>query len=172
MQKGRSAAKCLEEAQSLFTKLNRLTIFYAFILFNFNCPLAWHFCNEKNSRKLEKIQERALRFVYDDFNPTYVNLLAKANIPSLHIRRLKTMAIETFKILNNMSPSVLSDLIYLRENSTYNFRYNNILQVPQVRTSNFGKKSFRYAAAVLWNSFPDEFRRANNFGQFKSLLVN
>ena len=82
------------------------------------------------------------------------------------------MTIETFKILNDMSPPVLSDLINLSENSTYNFRYKNILQVPQVRTSNFSKKSLRYAAAVLWNSFPDEFRRANNFGQFKSLNAN
>ena len=103
---------------------------------------------------------------------TLTYLLAKANIPSLHIRILKTVAIETFKILNHMSPPVLSDLINLRENSTYNFRYNNILQVPQVRTSHFGKKSFRYAAAVLWDSFPDEFRRVNNFGQLKSLIAN
>ena len=116
MQKGRSAPKCLEEAQSFLTNLNRLSIFYTFILSNFiYCPLAWHFCTEKNLRKLEKIQERALRFVYDDFNSTYVDLLAKANVPSLHIRRLKTMAIETFKILNKMWPPVLSDLINLRE---------------------------------------------------------
>ena len=40
------------------------------------------------------------------------------------------MAIETFKIINNMSSPVLSDLINHRENSTYNFRYNNILLVP------------------------------------------
>ena len=87
------------------------------------------FCNKKNSRKIGKIQERSLRFVYDDFNSTDVDLLAKANIQSLHIRRLKTMTNETFKILNNMSPPVLSDLISLRQNSTYNFRYNNILQI-------------------------------------------
>jgi N12 class adenine-specific DNA methylase len=29
--------------------------------------LAWHFCTDKNSKKLEKVQERALRFVYDDY---------------------------------------------------------------------------------------------------------
>ena len=34
-------------------------------------------------------------------------------------------------------------------NSTYSFRYKTGLQVPRVRTSNFGKKSFRYAVAVL-----------------------
>ena len=43
------------------------------------------------------------------------------------------MEIEIFKFLNNMSSPVLSDLINLRENSTCNFRYNNILPVPQVR---------------------------------------
>ena len=126
----------LKRFSPFLSKLNRLTILYTFILSNFNySPLAWHFCNENISRKLDKIQERALRFVYDDFNSTYVDLLAKANVPSLHIRITITMPIETFKILNNMSPPVLSDLINLRENSTYNFRYNTIyryLKLEQV----------------------------------------
>ena len=81
------------------------TIFHTFILSNFNyCPLAWHFCSESNSKTLEKIQERALRFVYDDFKSTYRELLNKANIPFLHIKRKTKMAVETFRILNNMSP--------------------------------------------------------------------
>ena len=75
------------------------------------------FCSENNSRKLEKIQERALRFVYRDFVSTYDELLLKANIPSLHIRRLKTMSIETLKILNEMAPPVLTNLVRLRDNS-------------------------------------------------------
>ena len=163
----------LKRLSPFLSKLSRLAIFYTFILSNFNyCPLAWHFCSENNSRKLEKIQELALRFVYSDFVSTYDELLLKANIPSLHIRRLKTMSIEAFKILNEMAPPVLSNLVRLRDNSRYNFRYDNILQVPQVRTTKYGKNSFRYAAAVLWNSFPDEFRQVNNFSQFKSLLAN
>jgi hypothetical protein len=57
----------LQRLGSYLTKFNKLTIFHTFILSNFNfCPLAWHFCTEKNSKKLEKIQVRALRFVYDD----------------------------------------------------------------------------------------------------------
>ena len=82
------------------------------------------------------------------------------------------MTNETFKILNNMSPPVLSDLISLRQNSTYNFRYNKFLQVLKFEQVILVRNSFRYAAAVLWNSFPDEFRRVNNFGQFKSLIAN
>ena len=85
-------------------------------------------------------------------------------------RRLRTMAIETFKILNKMSPPVLSDLVKLKDGTSYDFRYNNILQVPQVRTTKYGKNSFKYAAAVLWNSFLDYFRKVSNFNQFKSLI--
>ena len=44
------------------------------------------------------------------------------------------MAIEVFKILNEMCPPVLANLVQKRSRS-YNFRYSNILQVPTVSTS-------------------------------------
>ena len=64
--------KVLKKLSPYLSKLNKLTIFHTFTLPNFNyCPLAWHFRTEKNSKKLEKIQERALHFVYD-FNSSYM----------------------------------------------------------------------------------------------------
>ena len=60
--------------------------------------------------------------MYEDFDSSDEELLDKAKIPTLHVRRLRTMALETFKILNNMSPPVLSNLVRLRENTVYNFR--------------------------------------------------
>ena len=46
---------------------------------NFNyCPLTWHFCGEKNTKKIEKIQERALRFIYRDYDSSYESLLLKS----------------------------------------------------------------------------------------------
>jgi hypothetical protein len=130
-------------------KLHRLTIFHSFILSNFNfCPLSWHFCTETNTKKIEKIQERALRFVYEDYNCTYQELLDRTKIPSLQVRRIRTMALETFKIINGIAPPCLHSLVKFKENK-YNFRYTNVLQIPSVRTTQYGKKSYRYAAAVL-----------------------
>jgi hypothetical protein len=55
---------------------------------NFNfCPLSWHFCSETNTKEIEKIQERALRFVYQDYEASYENLLIKAKMPTQYIRR-------------------------------------------------------------------------------------
>ena len=87
---------------------------------------------------METVQERALRFAYEDFSSSYEDLLQKTGLPSLHIRRMRTMAMEVFKILNEMCPPVLVNLVEKRS-SSYNFRYSNILQVPTVHTSTFGK---------------------------------
>ena len=151
-------------------RLSKLTIFHTFILSNFNfCPLAWHFCTDKNSKKLEKVQERALRFVYDDYTSSYINLLEKALVLSLQIRRIRTMALETYKIVNKLAPVCLHDLVNVK-NSKYAFRYSNVLDVPQVRTTRYGKKSFMFAAATLWNDLPNHFRTKNSFNHFKSLI--
>ena len=37
----------------------------SFVFSNSNyCPLVWHFSSEKSMKKIEKIHERALRFLY------------------------------------------------------------------------------------------------------------
>jgi hypothetical protein len=110
----------LKRLSSYLNRLNKLTIFHTFILSNINfCPLAWHFCTDKNSKKLEKVQERA--------------------------------------------PVCLHDLFHMK-NSKYSFRYNNILEIkPQIKSTRYDKKSFRFAAPTLWNSLPDHFRTENSF---------
>ena len=63
--KGFKTIKCtknvLKRIGKHLAKLGRLTIYFSFIMSNFNyCPIVWHFCGETNTRKIEKIQERAL----------------------------------------------------------------------------------------------------------------
>ena len=79
------------------------------------------------------------------------------------------MALETFKIINQHTPVCLQNLVNVKR-SKYSFRYNNIVDIPQVKTTTYGKKSFRYAAAAMWNSLPDHFMTESSFSQFKSLI--
>jgi hypothetical protein len=46
------------------------------------CPVKWHFCSEKNIKKMEKIQKRALRFIYNDNVLNYEELLEKSKMPA------------------------------------------------------------------------------------------
>ena len=42
------------------------------------CSTVWNFCRASDSRKLEMVQERALRAIYCDSNSTYPDLLQRA----------------------------------------------------------------------------------------------
>ena len=112
--------------------------------------------NYKKDRKGSR--ERALHFVYFDYTSSYNKLLVKVKLSSLHVRRTRLMAIETFKIINGIAPP---DNILQKRDSRYNFRYSNILQLPQVHTTSYGKNSFSYAAPILWNSLPEHLRTCN-----------
>ena len=80
----------LKRIGKYLNRLGRITIYYSFILSNFNsCPVTWHFCSENNTKKNERIQERALRFIYEDYENTDENLLKKSKLPSLEKSKIK-----------------------------------------------------------------------------------
>ena len=60
------------------------------------------------TQQMEKIQVRALRFIDEDYNRLHENLLEKSKLPSLKIRKLKTIAVETFKMIHKNSPKLFS----------------------------------------------------------------
>ena len=169
----KKAARQLNVLKRIGNHLNRLgklTIYHSFIMSNFSyCPLTWHFCSEQNTRKIEKIQERALRFIYDDSVSPYDDLLERSKLPTLKTRRMRTIALETFKIIHKKSPTFLQDLVVIKNNS-YNFRYSNTADIPRPRTTRYGKNSFRYEAARLWNTLPNEARTMTSFEQFKNYI--
>ena len=48
----------------ILTLQGKVGIFKSFVSSNFNYyPLIWHFCSQCNTNKLEKVQERTLRFL-------------------------------------------------------------------------------------------------------------
>ena len=114
---------------------------------NFNhCPIVWHFCDQSSVNKMEKIQERAFRFICDDFESPLQDLLQKNGISPLHVSRMKLMAREVFKIVNNLVPSYSQALISLKP-STYDFRQEKQAQLPHVNSTRYGLRSFQYEAA-------------------------
>ena len=94
----------------------RIAVFRAFILSNFQyCPDIWHHCSVSNTKKLEKIQERALWYVTNDYKSNYRSLLCQTSLPSLEEGQRQQIAIQTFKIVNNLSLPYLQDLITPRK---------------------------------------------------------
>ena len=79
------------------------------------------------------------------------------------------MATEVFKIVNDMSPEYIKDLITI-QNSSYNFRTENQASIPQVKSTKYRLRSFRYEAARIWNCLSNDLRKAESFPQLRRLL--
>ena len=160
----------LKRLGRFLTKQGKLVIYNSFIASNFSyCPRAWHFCSVSSTNKLEKVQEGALRFVNNDYSSSISDLLKSTNTQPLHVRRLKQMACEVFKIVNKLSPEYINDLVKIKP-STYNFRAEKQAEIPSVNTTRYGLRSFRSEAARVWNSLPYELRVAESYLQFRRLI--
>ncbi len=156
--------------KGVFGFKQREAIHNTFILSNFNyCPIVWHFCSKSSTTKMEKIQERALRFLYNDKVSSYDCLLEKCKGSTLHLRRIKTIALEVFKSLNDLNPPFMKEMFDMKQ-VPYNLRDNNLLTQPKFRKISYGKNSFRYYGSHIWNLLPIEIKNSTTIDHFKDMI--
>ena len=128
-------------ALSRLQKVKKEAIINSFIFLNFNyCPLVWHFSSCESVRKIEKIQKRCLRITLNDYESDYETLLRNSNKLRMEIQRLRTLAVEIFKTLNEINPPYMKNIFTPKENSK--LRQSDII-VKRINTSRFGTQSLR-----------------------------
>ena len=148
----------------------KLRIFKAFILPQFTyCHIVWHHCRSSDERKLERLQERALRAIYRDRTSTYEALLEKARLPTLCNRRLQDMAIFMYKVKTNLVPSYISDL-FSCDMSRYNLRNTEDFSLPRCNTVTYGRHSLRYMymGPYIWSKLHKSIQMADSLTKHRS----
>ena len=170
--KASKSLNVLKRFSNILTVGNKKRIFHTFIASQFNyCPIIWHFCSKRKINMMERIQERALRFVFDDRQSTYNELLARIKKDSMCTQRLKCLLIFVYKCVNNLGPSFLNSLFFVKS-SHYDIRNKILLVQPKMNTVTFGINSIVYHGSKLWNSLPVYIKMAPSLRKFKQLLKN
>jgi len=164
--------KVLLRFKNLLGKNERELLFNTFILSCFNfCPVVWNFCGKSSLKLIEKIQERALGFVVNDYKSTYDELLTMTGRCTMHVARLRIFAIEVFKCVNKINPKFLNDVI-IRKEMTIELRDPQILYVPKFSKVKYGKRTFSYFGPHIWNQLPSSFKRDDvDMVVFKKLIL-
>ena len=99
---------------------------------------------------LEKINERALRFLTRDKSTTYETLLKQLNLLSPLNQRIVKMATGVYKAIHGYKvPRGIGELLQERS-INYNLRGKHILELPKMNTTTYGLKSWRYTAAKIF----------------------
>ena len=121
----------------------------------------------RSTNKIESIQKRVLRLLFNNYASTYDSLLAKAIKPSIEIKRYRTLALEIFKTLNDLNPTYMQDLFYLRSSSA---RRPNDIAVVRTNTNTYGTKSLRSLGPQIWNSLPEHIKTETSLAHFRSMI--
>ena len=142
----------------------------SFIISNFNyCPLVWYFSMAKQLQKIEKIQERVLRFLHDGYVPDYLTLLKASGSVAMEVRRMRYLGVEIYKTLNDLNPGYMEDIFQVQQ-SAYSTRRPYNMKVPRVSQTTFGSRSILYEGAKIWNHLPNSLKSAETVEIFTNLM--
>ena len=87
----------------------------------------------------------------------------------MEVRRLRTMALEIFKSLNDLNPSFMKNLFNKRNNVN---RRKHDLMIHIRNSVTFGSYSLRYLGPHIWNTLPENIKKITSFEKFKEFISN
>ena len=103
------------------------------------CDIVQHFYKSSDKKKMERIQEQALRAVFRSKSETYSELLTRAGLLSLYQQSLQNIAIFMYKVKNGLMPSYIT-AVFNTTPKRYNLR-NADFNIPRFRIVHHGKHS-------------------------------
>ena len=161
----------LTRIASYINPKQRRLIMKAFITSQFGyCPLVWMFHSRRINNRINRLHQRSLRLTYTDYNSSFKDLLAKGKSVSIHERNLQVFATLLYKVINNLSPEIVSEIFYADNQPHYNLRRSYNFQSKNVRTIRYGTESLTYLANKIWSQIPNDLKEAPTLEVFKAKI--
>ena len=121
------------------------------------------------NHKINRLHERALRIVYNNYASSFQDLLNKDNLFTIHHQNTQFLATKIYKTLKNLPGGIFKGLFTLRTDG-YSLRSEQELIIPKVSAVLKGKNSLRYFGAITWNSIPSDIRNTESYNEFHSKI--
>ena len=152
----------------LFSKMKILISSFFLSQFSY-CPLTWMFCSRSSNEKINKLHERSLRILYKDDCSTFDELLRKDNSVTIHVRNLQLLAVEMFKLKNNLAVDFISCL-FPRNETPYNLRNFSDFRRPIPKTVHWGTESLVNLGPQIWDIVPADIKNLPTLESFKQRI--
>ena len=121
-----------------------------------------------NNNKINRIHERGLRIVYEDYSSSYDDLLKKDGSVRVHHKNIQTVAVVMFKVKHDLCPELMKCLFKMNNNPRAG---QQTFQIPAVNTAYMGKLSLSYFGPVVWEKMlPEEYKNINTLSLFEEKI--
>jgi Reverse transcriptase (RNA-dependent DNA polymerase) len=154
--------------KNFFSKNVKIILINSLILPKFDyCDVVFIHINENLKNKLQKMQNRCIRFIYNRKKFDHISSCYKElNWLKLDKRRELHLGCLIYKIKQNKTPVYLYNMLSESSN-IHNYNTRTKCSLPSVN-NDYGKKMFKFFGPQFWNSIPQTIRDENNFYKFKS----
>ena len=105
----------------------------------------------------------------NDVTSSFQEMLLKANQCTIHRKDLQKLIVEVNSSLTKQNPSLLWDL-FQEKNNDYNLKSNNLLLLPQAKTTTYGNESLSFRGSILWNPLPNDIKIVTSVCSFKKSI--
>ena len=105
----------LQRLKKVLDYKSRMAMYKSFVMSNFNCyPIVCMFTCKTSLGRIDNIWKRALRFVLDDDESSYHDLLIQCRVFGIKIMTLRLLAIQVFKCVNKLNPEYWTEMLTIK----------------------------------------------------------
>ena len=144
----------------------RKMIMNSFITSQFGyCPLVWMFHSRALNNRINRIHERSLRTVYQDYKSSFEDLLEKDESFTVHERNIQTLCLELYKVAWGVAPEIMRLVFPTKPNIDY--PWENIFQTFNIKTVTWGSESLSHLGPKIWSLLPISLKKIPVLHKFK-----
>ena len=107
----------------------------------------------KSPQKIEKLEDRALRFLYNDHKSSYNDLVLKSGRCTMQVSRQRALCTEIYKTMNILNLPFMKNFFAFRS-SHYSSRTPYDFKHIRPNQGTFGLNSLESVGPQTWNGLP------------------
>ena len=122
--------------------------------------------NRTINNKINRLRERCLCLVYNNNKSSFQEPLDKDTGVTIHVKNVRAVAVEMFKVSNKYSTSLMSE-IFDKRNNVYDFRNPSEFAGRDLRSVFNGTERISFLGPEIWDIVPSELKQLETVNAFK-----
>ena len=124
--------------------------------------------NRTYNNKINRLNGRCLRLIYNDKRSSFEDLPEKDNSVSIHHKNLQALAM--FKVHTKTSPEKMQEVLLVKEQGNYNLRNQTDFVIPHFKSVNYGLENIWFLGPEIWESLPNDLKNKKSVDSFKTAI--
>ena len=125
-------------------------------------PLLWIFCSRISNNTINKLHERSIRIILNDYSSDFNMLLENSDDISNHHRNIQALLTEVLKMQNGLAPPIMKSILNKRFNA-YNIRNFQTFVTERKRTPWCCLENLGYRYPQLWSLLLESLKKNELF---------